>query len=101
MPTNDLLETIRVARAADATPDARQAGATACRQILAGLEPTATQRKLDVAAIASVAKTLRGVPPDQLLDIAIAKLRSALPPDTELPTTKHRFRIVAIPGAST
>jgi hypothetical protein len=45
--------------------------------------------------IATVVGALRGVPMEQLLDLAIAKLRSALPPGTELPATSPvRFQLI-------
>lgn len=99
---NDLLETIRISLASDATPDARRAGAAACRQILAGLEVATAQAQpppLNAQAIASVVAALRGVPPEQLLDLAIAKLRSALPADATVAQTRPiKFHIVPIQG---
>ena len=78
-----LLESIRAALAADATADAKAAGAAACRTILTALDATATapiptSPSINPTAVANIVGALRGVPPDQLLDLAIAKLRSAL-----------------------
>jgi hypothetical protein len=99
------LTTIRAALAPDATPEARAAGAIACRAMLAALEGSSASvpstqpvPKLDPAAIASAISALRGVPPDQLLDLAIAKLRSALPAGTQaIPTSGFKLPIIAIP----
>lgn len=98
---NDLLETIRISLAADAAPAARQAGAAACRTILVGLEggvPPSATPPLNASAIANVVTALRGVPPEQLLDLAIAKLRSALPAGVEPSSVKPlKFHIVPVP----
>jgi hypothetical protein len=40
----------------------------------------------------------RGIPPDQLLDLAIARLRAALPAGVEVPNaTPLNLRIVTVP----
>ncbi len=99
----DPIDVIRAALAADATPEARIAGAVACRAILGALEaspgqPMATARPIDTSQIATIVGALRGVSPDQLLDLAIAKLRSALPSDAAVPAvTPLKFHILPIP----
>ncbi|MBV8758682.1 MAG: hypothetical protein JO257_15455 [Deltaproteobacteria bacterium] len=99
----DLIEAIRVAVAPDATPEARVAGATACRAILTALEATPGE-PMTAAPVApptpvtAIVGALRGVPPDQLLDLAIAKLRSMLPADAKIePITPLKFIHVPVP----
>ena len=120
----DLLNMIRSALAGDASDDVKASGAVACRTILARLEPTAAApiaasappSQSPAETIASVVGMLRGVPPEQLLDLAITRLRAALPidgratPEEGRPTTPidgHaapsavRFQMVAVPRART
>ena len=98
-----LLEAIHVAVSPDASPEARARGAEACRTILAALdatpgEPMTATAVAQPSPIASIVGALRGVPPDQLLDLAIAKLRAALPPGAEVPAvTPLKFHIVPLP----
>ncbi len=100
---NHLLESIRTATAPDATSDMRQAGVTACRTILAALEASAGQAMtasppVDTSQIANLVGMLRGVPADQLLDLAISKLRAALPTGVEVPRIEPlKFRIIPLP----
>ena len=101
----NVIESIRAAIASDATPEAKAAGATACRAILAALESTpgqpialSTVAPMSGSQIASVVSALRGVPPDQLLDLAIQRLRAGLPVGVEVPTTPPlKFHIVPVP----
>jgi hypothetical protein len=102
MEIDSSLTTIRAALASDATPEARAAGATACRTILLALDaagpPPAAPPALNPAAIASALTALRGVSPDQLLDLAIAKLRAALPVGGDAPAASAiRFRMIPVP----
>ena len=98
----NLIESIRSAVAPEATSETRQAGASACRTILAALESVPGQPLVATAVvqpnatnIASVVATLRGVPADALLDLAIAKLRAALPAGAEVPHVQPlRFQII-------
>lgn len=97
-----LLESIRAAIATDASAQSRGAGAAACRTILAALEATPGQTldasPVNASQIASVVGALRGLPPDQLLDLAIAKLRAALPADTALARVEPlKFHIIPMP----
>ena len=100
----DLLETIRAAVSPDATAEVRAAGADACRTILAALDATPGRAMAATAVaqpspIASIVAALRGVPPDQLLDLAISKLRAALPADADVPAaTPLKFHIVPVPS---
>jgi hypothetical protein len=92
---DDLLEQIRAALAPDATDDARAAAANACRSIVSTLEPPPPPNPMT-----EVANTLRGIPAEQLLDLAIAKLRSALPAGVEVPPVpKLEFHFVPLPKA--
>lgn len=113
---DDLIEAIRVACASDASDDIKERGAQACRTILtaldakageplAALKPTPTPTEPAASAetvptgaqIAALVGALKGVPPEQLLDMAIARLRAALPKDTAAPTVAPlRFQIIPI-----
>lgn len=98
------LEAIRLSVEPEATPEARTAGIAACRAILAALDPSAQMpsqprggTSIDASQIATLVGALRGVPPDQLLDLAITKLRAALPADASTPAPKGiAFHLVPI-----
>src|SRR4051812_13643079 len=101
-----LLDAIRAAVAADATDATKAAGATACRTILTALEAKAGEplaaavpvQLPDANPIATAVSMLRGVPPDQLLDLAIARLRAALPAGEAMPSVPPmKFHIVSVP----
>jgi hypothetical protein len=65
--------------------------------VLAALEPApAAPPALDVAEVAKLVAVARNVPPDQLLDLAIAKLRAVLPPGTEIAPAKP-FNFLRVP----
>ena len=110
---DDLIETIRVACASDATDDIKQRGAQACRTILTALdakagEPLAADPVASGDAvpsgtqIAALVGALKGLPPEQLLDMAIARLRAALPKDTPAPAVAPvRFQIIPIAPLAT
>jgi hypothetical protein len=85
-----MIDSIRAAVADGPTAEARAAGIAACRSLLAALEPPPAVQpdpapQIPIAAIASA---LRGANPDQLLDLAIAKLRTLVPADAH--ATAHR-----------
>lgn len=99
------LETIRTALLSDATNDQRHQGVLACRAILTVLgatdEPAAptappVAAPLDVASIVGAMRTLG---PDQLLEIAITKLRAAVPDFDGGPRqlSPVRFHLVPVP----
>lgn len=121
----NLIEAIRIALRDDAEPNARRAGLVACRELLTVLEtatadePAASTAPLpsappldlpaapvsnappappfDPAAIATVVASLGKLPPEQLLDLAIARLRAALPPNASIPAPQPlRFHIVPL-----
>jgi hypothetical protein len=100
----NLVEAIRAAVAPDASDATRVAGAQACRTILAALEP---QPEVPVCApsapadqIGQLLGVMRGIPAEQLLDLAIARLRAALPSGSEAPKVAPlKFHIVQLPGA--
>ncbi len=105
----NLLEQIRAAIVVDASLDARAAGVAACRTILAALDAAPGQPFAPAvvtptpSAIAAAVGALRGVPPDQLLDIAISRLRAALPSGVDVPAAQPlKFHIIHVPklGAS-
>ncbi|HEX4354853.1 MAG TPA: hypothetical protein VHZ95_18105, partial [Polyangiales bacterium] len=87
-----------------ASPDARKAGAAACRTLLATLEnghlqppPPAAPEMPTAQGIASALVALRGVPPEQLLDLAIKQLRSKLPAGaTVQPVAPIKFHIIPV-----
>lgn len=81
-----LLEAIRAATQPDASDATKVAGANACRMLLAALEtkqgdPLPAPVPMPTAApdITALVASLKGVPVDQLLDLAIAKLRTMVP----------------------
>jgi hypothetical protein len=96
---DDALETLRAAIAPDATTETRTAGANACRAILASLEPQgAIATPPAMPPIATIVAALRGRPADQLLDLAIAKLRAALPAGADMPAVMPlKFNLVPVP----
>jgi hypothetical protein len=102
----NLIEAIRAALADNAPDDARTAGAQACRTILTALETKPGQPMTAATAndpnsttqVAQMVAALRGVPAEQLLDLAIARLRAALPAGTEPPRAAPvAFHIVQLP----
>jgi hypothetical protein len=102
----ELLEAIRAATAADATDEAKAAGATACRTLLTALEAKAGEPlAAPVAAgnpVQAIVGALKSMPPEQLMDLAIARLKAALPAGTEVaPVPPLRVPLVAIPRRST
>jgi hypothetical protein len=102
---NELLDTIRTAIAADASAEAKQAGAAACRTLLAALEAKAGDPLVSASAptaspIANAIAMLRGMPVDQVLDVAISRLRAAIPAGESAPSVlRLNVPIVAIPRA--
>lgn len=97
-----LIAAIRAGMEQTASADARAAGASACRTLLAVLEakpgqPLATPNAASVPAssVQTIVTLLRNAPPEQLLDLAIAKLRTLVPP-TEQPTVRA-FPIRLVP----
>jgi hypothetical protein len=104
----NLIDAIRTATADDASADARAAGAQACRTILAALE-TKTGEPLGIPApptpatpatpMQAVLTALSNTPPEQLLDLAIAKLKAALPTGTDVPAVQS-VRIPLLPIAT-
>lgn len=108
-----LIEQIKAALANDATSETRITGANACRAILTALEatdgsrfaasnggasPPLQQRQISPAAIQAAVTALRGVPLEQILDVAIARLRAALPAGSEVaPIKTPTFQLVPVP----
>lgn len=98
----DVINAIRAAVAPDATADAKSAGIAACHAVLAALDATPGQpigtAPIPATPVAAIVGALRGMPPDQLLDLAIAKLRAALPADAQVvPVKPVAIPIVPIP----
>jgi len=99
---DELLESIHAAVATDATDEVRALGAESCRTILMALDTKAGQPMsasvVDTSPLMSAVSMLRGVPPDQLLDLAIAKLKSSLPAGVEPPKVEPlKFHIIQLP----
>jgi hypothetical protein len=100
---DNLIESIRAAVADDASAEARAAGVAACRAIISALEakpgaPIAAA--MPMPPTAAIGAMLRGMPLDNLLDLAIARLRAALPAGTEpVPVNPIRFQMVPITPA--
>jgi hypothetical protein len=99
-----LIEAIRAATAADANDETRAAGASACRTMLAALEAKPGEplapAPVTTDPIQTAVGVLRGLPPEQLLDLAIARLKAALPPETQIePVKSLRVPLVPLPTA--
>lgn len=101
---NELVETIQAAIAEGASDEARAAGATACRTLLSALEgkegePLAPPIPVPAAPpdIGALVAGLKGVPVDQLLDLAIAKLRSVVPANQVQPVQRFSLPLVPLP----
>jgi hypothetical protein len=103
-----LIEAIRVGLLPDATDEAKHQGALACQTILTALEtkegqppaeptPEARPTTIDPKEVSAIVGALRELPPEQLLDLAIARLRAALPPNvTAPPVAPIRFQLVPV-----
>lgn len=74
-----LIEAIRAASAEGATAEQKATAATACRTFLAALE-SETGKAMTLPGTPT-ANPLAGIDPSQALDLLIAKLTAALPPD--------------------
>jgi hypothetical protein len=74
------------------TTEAPSAPATAGPTAQAAPRP-----RIDPAMVATVVASLGKLPPEQLLDLAIARLRAALPPGTTVPAPSPlRFQIIPL-----
>jgi hypothetical protein len=107
-PNLDPLDTIRRGLAPEADASARALACAACRSILAALgEPmpavapspvlAAPRSPTPTTPIAAIVESLRKLAPDQLLDLAIHRLRAALPADAAVAVPDTRFQLVRIP----
>lgn len=81
----DLLECIRTALAEGATVEQKQAGAAACCAVYSALSPPPGVP----LSVPHAPQTRVGI--DQVLDIAIAKLRSMVPADASVTTSSLGF----------
>lgn len=105
-------ETIRTATAPDANDDARSAGRYAARALLVALdaksgevvelapkpEDAKTSPAPDIAMpIIQLISMLKGVPPDKLIDFAIAKLQAKVGDDAPMNVTPVKFRLIPLP----
>ncbi len=98
-----LLDAIRAAVSADSTEEAKQAGTAACRTILTALEAKPGEpMQMPVPGapslpIETIAAAVRGMPIDQLLDVAIARLRAAIPDAAPVKVKPLNIPLVAVP----
>jgi hypothetical protein len=98
-----LLEAIRAATAPDATDDIKTAGANACRTLAAVLEtkagePLAAPIAPTATPAQNVINVLRTMQAEQLLDLAIARLRAALPAGAEVAAAQPvKFQMLPLP----
>ena len=98
-----LLAAISAATAVDASEEARSAGVVACRTILTALEAKVGEPLVNIPAptpspVAMAVSALRNVPPEQILDLAIAKLQSMLPAGTPPPRVDPvKFHVIQFP----
>ncbi|HEY4243679.1 MAG TPA: hypothetical protein VGM88_27895 [Kofleriaceae bacterium] len=97
-----IFDTIRAAIAREASAEVRAAGIEACRAILTtlGVKPDEqAPRQPEVGPLANaVAGLIKTTPPDQLMDMLIAKLRAAVPAGAEVaPMHKINIPIIRIP----
>jgi len=103
-----LLEAIRAATSPDATDEVKASGATACRTLLTALEAKAGEAlaapvPLPITStpdVGALVAGIRDVPVDQLLDLAIAKLRTMVPPAEAAPVRAFTVPLVAVPRRS-
>ncbi len=102
----ELIETIGAALAEGATPEAKRAGAQACRTILVALDTEPGKPLADAPVPAPAAATpnpfaaLAGLDLDKALDLVIARLRAAVPKEkqAEKPSAPAvRIQFVPVP----
>ncbi|MDQ3366745.1 MAG: hypothetical protein M3680_15075 [Myxococcota bacterium] len=99
---DQLLEAIRNATGTDASDEARAAGAQACRTILSALEAKPGEPLVSAGAtmspIAAAVSVFRGMTPEQLLDLAIARLKAAVPEGTPTVAAQPvKFHLLPLP----
>jgi hypothetical protein len=105
MTTDEIIAHIRAAFAPEATPEARTRAADTCRAILGVLAPEKVAAATPSSSLphpnaAALASAVRGMPPDQLLDLVIARLRAVLPAGVEVPNASPiSFHLIPVPGA--
>ncbi len=98
-----LLDSIRAAITDGATDDTKRAGASACRAILAALEATPGAPLSGSTPALNVIATLGRMDLNQLLDVAIARLRVLNASNSNAPPTPSRgvsFPLVPVPHAN-
>jgi len=100
---DQLLEVIRAATATDASAETKAAGANACRTLLTVLEATPGEPLAapltPASPLQAAVSVLRGMPAEQLLDLAIARLKAALPPEAKAEQVKRMaLSLVPVPA---
>jgi hypothetical protein len=86
----ELLESIRAAIAEGATSEQKAAGAEACRTIQAALGASTGQTLVPPGVPLPAASPLAGIDIGQALDLVIARLSAALPPQSTPAVPKNR-----------
>lgn len=96
----NLIDLIKDAVADGASLEQKQAGAQACRTILAALDAE-KGKPLAVADAPTPAPSplamLGKLDPGTALDLLIAKLRAAVPSDASAPTKRDAFKVQLVP----
>lgn len=80
-------------------PEPGQMGAAvgAASPVPGAAAPAGATLPIDPASIAALVSSLGTLPPEQLLDLAIARLRAALPPGTAIPSPSPlKFQLIPI-----
>jgi hypothetical protein len=97
--TDDEPTTAEPSSEATAAPSSEATAAPSSEATAARTATTAqaSAPPIDPAAVATLVASLGKLPPEQLLDLAIARLRAALPPGASVPApTPLRFQLVPI-----
>jgi hypothetical protein len=99
-----LITAIREGVSQNASAEQRTAGANACRAMLAVLEAKPGQPLAPAPATPAIANGVQAIvslllsaPPEQLLDLAIAKLRTMVPVNEQPATRAFSLHLVPVP----
>ena len=106
--TAALLDTLRRGLVSDADEPARDAARAACRRLALALDlppgalvAGAMPATPTTSPVAAIVDTLRKLPPDKLLDLAIQRLRAALPAGAPVVAPEPvRFQLVPVMPAA-
>ena len=98
---DELIDKMKAGMASDASPEARAAGAAACRCVLAMIDPQPAP-SVPANLVPQVVGMLKGMDLDQLLGVAVDRLRALNAARGDIPPAKPRsiaFQLVPIPRA--